>query len=539
MRHQARRTAVNENIATIWEAIADAMGERVAIRYGDRAETWAELDHNAERLATALTERGVHHGSLVAIDLWNCPENIETVYACFKLRAVPFNVNFRYRETELTYLLENSRADAIIFDPVLSERVTAAVAATGHHVAMIEKGPTASAPGAAAMEQLVADSAPAARIERGGDDELVIYTGGTTGRPKGVVWPHFVATNQGGLAERTAPLPEHVAALLAGEADRAHVLVIAPLMHATGMFGTIGTLTNGGEVVFCESRSLDADEILRLIERYRVTSFSVIGDAIARPILDALDRAAAAGRPYDLSSVNRIGNTGVIWSAAVKQGLLRHGRFVISDGIASTEGSGFARMESSGEDDIETGKFKLGEHARVVDENLVDVVPGSGQIGYLAATGLLPKGYLNDPEKSALTWPTIGGRRYSIPGDMATLEADGTVTLMGRGSEVINTGGEKVFVEEVEQAILTHPGVYDTLVVGLPDERWGTRVTAVVTTKPGQIVTERELIDHVGTQLADHKRPRQVVFVDAIPRSPTGKADRMTAKNLATADTVG
>ncbi len=212
---------------------------------------------------------------------------------------------------------------------------------------------------------------------------------------------------------------------------------------------------------------------------------------------------------------------------------MRHGHFVIADGVASTEGSGFASIESSNGDEIETAHFKLGANANVVDENLRDIVPGSGEIGFLATTGLLPKGYLNDPERTAKTWPTIDGKRYSMPGDMATLEADGTVVLMGRGSEVVNTGGEKVFVEEVEHVILTHPAVKDTLVVGLPDERWGSRVAAVVSLRSGQDVTERELIDHVKAELADYKQPRQVVFVGEIPRSPTGKADRPTARKMA------
>jgi fatty-acyl-CoA synthase len=290
--------------------------------------------------------------------------------------------------------------------------------------------------------------------------------------------------------------------------------------------------------VFYTSRSLNPDEILQLIGRHRITSFSVIGDAIAKPLLDALDKAAEEGHPYDLSSVRQIGNTGVIWSAAIKKGFLRHGEFTIRDAIASTEGSGFAVVESTNASEVETGRFKLGPNARVLDEDMHDILPGSGQVGYLATTGLLPKGYLNDPEKSARTWPIIDGVRYSMPGDMATIEEDGTVVLMGRGSEVVNTGGEKVFVEEVEQALLTHPAVRDTLVVGLPDERWGSRVTAVISLEANATVTEQEIVDHVGKQLADYKRPRQVVFVAEVPRSPTGKADRKTAKEMALASTV-
>jgi fatty-acyl-CoA synthase len=522
---------MNDNYATVWEALADAIGDRTAIIHGAIERTWSQFDERAARLAGALSDLGVGQGSFVAVDMWNCPENLEVLFAAFKLRAVPFNVNFRYRETELTYIFEDAKPAAVFFDPQLSDRIMGAAAQTDRPMHLISTGPLEAGPDTLCMEQLIEAHRPAKRIPRSGDDDVVIYTGGTTGYPKGVVWPHFGCMNQGSLVERTPPLAEHIANVVAGSQPRA--LVFPPLMHGTGFFGATLTLTDGGCVVFCESRSLNPPEILRLIGRHRIASFSVVGDAVAKPILDELDAAAAEGHPYDLSSVQYVGNTGVMWSAAVKKGFLRHGNFQVRDMIASTEGAGFAAAEASGGEAIETARFKLGVNARVVDENLRDIVPGSGQIGFLAASGILPKGYLNDPEKSARTWPTIDGRRYVIPGDMATIEEDGTVVLLGRGSEVINTGGEKVFVEEVEQAILSHPSTLDALVIGLPNERWGTQVTAVVSLRPGESLTEREVIDHVGATLADYKRPRQVVFVDEVPRSPTGKADRPAAKQLA------
>jgi 3-oxocholest-4-en-26-oate---CoA ligase len=521
---------VNENFATVWEAIADAVGDRTAVVQGERRLSWSELEARSARLAAGLAGLGVSQGSLVGIDLWNSPESLETMFAAFKLRAVPFNINYRYREAELVHLLEDSKAGTVVADVSLVERVQGAAKQLDHRVALVAVG-DGDAPGAEPYEDLIARHAGAARIPRTGHDELIVYTGGTTGQPKGVVWAHesLLRSPRRGAGEG---ITELVRAIKESE-DRPIALVVPPLMHIAGLLAAFGTLTGGGCVVLCSSRSFNADEILALIGEHRVRSFTMIGDAFARPILTALERAEADGRPYDLSSVETIGNTGVIWSAPLKRAFLRHGTFVIRDGLGATEGGGFAAVESRTEGDVETARFRLGPTARVIGEDGKDVVPGSGQVGYLAATGMLPKGYLNDPERTARTWPTIDGVRYSMPGDMATVETDGTVVLLGRGSEVVNTGGEKVFVEEVEQAILTFPSVQDVLVVGTPDERWGQRVTAVVSVKPGRALSEADLSEHVGTQLADYKRPRKVVVVDEVPRRPSGKADRAAAKQLA------
>jgi fatty-acyl-CoA synthase len=466
----------------------------------------------------------------VAIDLWNCPQNVETIFASFKLRAVPFNINYRFRENELVHMLTDSHAAVVVFDATLAERVLAAAERVDHDPVLVQVGGTEVAGGVLDFEVLIASHEPAPRIERDGDDELIIYTGGTTGYPKGVVWAHNMFGQQMLSQQEIETLADYAAYV--AEAERVG-LSISPLMHMTGFAVTIGTLNGGGGVVFCTSRSLDPDEILRLIGEYRIKNVMMIGDAFAKPILDALNRARAEGRPYDLSSVETVGNVGLMMSAPVKKGLLEHGSFLIRDGIGATEGGQFATIESKEGEEIETAKFKLGPSARVIGEDGKDVVPGSGQIGYLAAGGRLPKGYLNDPEKSEKTWPTIDGVRYSMPGDMATVEADGTITLLGRGSEVVNSGGEKIFVEEVEQAILTHSAVREVMVVGVPDDRFGSRVAAVVALEPGAELGYEQLREHVGSQLADHKRPRQVVFVDEVPRSPNGKNDRKRAKEIA------
>lgn len=527
-------TPTLDNFADTWELVADAAGERSAVIQGEATRSWHEFESRAARLAGALAGLGVGPGVTVAVNLRNSIESLEALFAAFKLRAVPFNVNFRFREKELTYLFSDARPRVVIFAQELAERVMPAIERSGGAAVPVEVRRGDGGGGAGeSYEALVASHDPAARIARSGDDEHLIYTGGTTGYPKGVVWAHAsllrVPTLDGVPVDTVEKFRR---AVIASEAGAAR-LVIPPLMHAAGFAMASGALTSGGTVVFCTAPRLDPDEVLRLVERHRVSGFSVIGDAIARPLLEAMDAAEAAGRPYDLSSVRTIMNTGGIWSAQVKRGILRHGHFTIVDSVSATEAGGFAIAEASDPSEIETARFRLGPNARVLDEDGKDVAPGSGESGVLATTGRLPKGYLNNPEKTAATWPTIDGVRYSMPGDLATVEADGSITLLGRGSEVINTGGEKVFAEEVETAILTHPGVRDALVVGLPDERWGSRVTAVVAVCSGGKLTAREVIDHVGKELADYKRPREVVFVEEIPRSPTGKADRPAAKRLA------
>lgn len=532
----------DQNLATIWETIADTVPEATAVVQGGTVRTWAEFEARAARLAGGLAEMGVGPGGRVAIDLYNSVEYLETVFAAFKLRAAPVNVNYRYRERELDYLFRDSAADAVVFHGSVADRVLATVAGLDRPIGLVEvPGGETPAPGVTSFEDLVAGSSPVERTVRSREDEFILYTGGTTGMPRGVVWSHAAVfgmehvgfTSRGLSVPRTS---EDLARIVIGlrEADEVPVtLVVSPLMHGTAMFTSMATFVLGGSAVLCTSRSLDPEEICRLVGTYKIRQLSIVGDAFAKPILTTLDEAVAAGRPYDLSSIERITSVGVTWSAEVKRGLLRHGDFLLVDNIASSEGAGFASMETGPGDAVDTARFKLGPTAKVVDADGNDVKPSSGELGFLAATGPMPKGYLNDPEKTAQTWRMIDGVRYAIPGDMATVDTDGTVVLFGRGSEVVNTGGEKVFVEEVEQAIATHPAVSDVIVVGVPDDQFGTRVAAVVQLRPGAELTGRDVIDHVGSQLADHKRPRQVIFVDEVARTPAGKPDRPWAKAIA------
>ncbi len=533
------------NLATLWEAVADTVPDALAVVQGGVRRTWRDLDRRASRLAGALQAAGVSAGSRVAIDCYNCPEYLETVFAAFKLRAAPVNLNYRYRSKELVPLLEDAGVSALVYHGALADRVREAADGLGRDLFLIEvtDGDAAPLPGASAFEAVIGAAPPASRQARSGDDEFLLYTGGTTGLPRGVRWRHraVFGMQQLQIGQRGLDVPTDAAELAAAVAqlhardDAPTALVVSPLMHGTAIFNSMGAFGLGGTVVLCTSRSLDPDEICRLIATYRIRQLSIVGDAFAKPILAALDDAEAAGTPYDLSSLERVTSVGVTWSGEVKQGLLRHADVVLVDGVAASEGGGFATAETRRGDPVVTGRFRLGPSAKVLREDGTEVTPGSGEVGYLAASGPLPDGYLNDPDKTARTWKTIGGVRYVVPGDMAKLDPDGTVVLLGRGSEVVNTGGEKVFVEEVEQAIATDPGVEDVLVVGVPDDRFGTRVAAVVQLAHGAHRTERAIVDHVGEQLADHKRPRQVVFVEAVPRTPAGKADRAGARAIAAA----
>ena len=538
--------AVDESIASVWEQVADAVPAATALVQGTRRLTWAELDERAARLAGALAARGVGPGGRVAVDLYNCIEYLEVVYAALKLRAVPINVNYRYQEGELVYLLDDAEADVVVLHGSLGERLVGAAPRLRRPIRLIEV--PAGAPmvdEAEEYETLLAACEPAPRIPRSGDDRLILYTGGTTGYPKGVVWRHEdvlgppIAVNGWLAFDLEIPAGAAAAAKLAAqvvaEGREPRSLPAAPLMHTTALFKSLATLLLGGCVVFATSRSLDADELCRLIGEERVVDLSIVGDAFARPILAALERARAEGRPYDLSSLRRIGSAGVVWSPEVKAGIARFAPQVsFTDILASTEGGPYAlAITRPGEDPLTT-RPRLTPNGRILDEEGSDVVPGSGRQGVLAASGPMPLGYLNDPERTARTWKVIDGVRHVISGDMATIDGDGNVTLLGRGSEVVNTGGEKVYVEEVEQVILTHPAVADAIVVGVPDARLGHRVVAVVARRPGATLSAQAVIDHVGTVLADHKRPRHVVLVEEVRRSPSGKADRSWAKAVAT-----
>jgi 3-oxocholest-4-en-26-oate---CoA ligase len=535
---------VRENFATVLETVADVRAGRIVVTHGDRSRTWRELDERASRLAGFLAGQGVGAEARVAIALYNGIEYLESVFAVLKLRAIPVNVNYRYQPEEMLHLFNDARVVAVIFDASLGARVARARAGapTVHTLVQVGDVPPPAA-GASDYDQVIDGTGPLARTHRGVDHWLM-YTGGTTGKPKGVLVSHawlYPVASANGFRIIGEPVPDSLDELravtrrLSERGDAMVCLPAPPLMHATGMYTTLGALLASGRVVYLTGRSYDPDELARTVGEQRVDTVSIVGDVFALPLADALDRAEQAGRPYDLSSLRRMLSVGVTWSARVKRRLLRHGDFVCRDLIAASEGGPFAVSETRRGDDAITARFTLMPGARIFDEEGRDVEPGSGQVGMLAAPADDEIGYLGDEAKTAQTFRTLGGSRWVVTGDLASLEANGSITFRGRGSRIINTGGEKVFAEEVEQVIIEHPGVRDALVVGLPDPRFGQRVAAVVAPATGGELTEDAVVAHVAGRLAGYKKPRRVVFVPAVRRSPSGKPDLRWAQDTAAA----
>jgi len=532
------------NLADVFEAVADAVPEGRALVQGDRVLTWRELDDRAARLAGALGALGLGPGSKVALYLHNCNEYEEASFAAFKLRGVHVNVNYRYLEDELAYLLDNSDAEVVFFHGALGEHVAAVRARLPglRAVVQVDDG-SPQIEGALRYEELVAGSEPMERIPRAGDDYWFLYTGGTTGMPKGVMWRHddlFAALGEALYVVLGEPVPRDPAAVGAAVARFAELgrtpvhLPASPLMHGTGGMTSMQAMFTGGTVVTLVGRHFDPDELWRAVERERVTQMAIVGDAFCKPMVRALDEAVARGEPYDLSSLLLVISSGVMWSAPVKAALMAHHPVLCLDSLGSSEGVGFANSTSAPGQEDETARFTIGPHTKVLTEDGEEVRPGSGERGMLALGGHIPAGYYKDPEKSAATFREIAGVRYSIPGDFATVEADGTITLLGRGSVSINSGGEKIYPEEVEEAVKALPGVHDCLVVGVPDDRFGEAVAAVVAPDEGTTI-DADAILAGSTHLARFKRPRHVVVVDAVRRGPNGKADYAWAKEKARA----
>jgi len=533
------------NFATAWEAISDEIPDADAIACGDRVFSWAEYEDRAARVAQALATAGVALGGNVGLCLYNGPEYSEAQFAAFKQRATPFNVNYRYTASELRSLLADADTEALFFDATIADAIGEIRTDLPDLKLLVQvRAPSSSAETpdwAVDYETLIASNEKAPRIERSPDDLWMLFTGGTTGNPKGVMWPHgnMIQTMKASYAGVKLEVPQNVPELLesvrqihaTGRTMRQ--LAAAPLMHGTSGITALTTHMMGGAVLTLEERSFSGRALFECVERHRASHLTIVGDAFSRPMLEALDEAKAKGEPFDLSSIFLILSSGVMWSAPIKQALLEHNpRMRLMDSLGSSEGVGFAAKLETKASTATTARFSLGEFTKVINDAGEEVKPGSGERGRLALGGYLPVGYYKDPKKSAETWPTIDGRRYSIPGDYATVEEDGTIVLLGRGSVCINSGGEKIYPEEVEEALKLDDAVMDCNVVGVPDERWGQAITAVVKLA-NPSVDDASLIAGVKTTLASYKAPKHIVRVETFLRSPNGKSDYRWATKTA------
>lgn len=530
------------NFADAWEAVAQESTLGECQVQGNRRVTWPMFDRRANGVARTLLDLGLTEQDKVAQYLQNGPEYLESVFAAFKAGLVPVNTNYRYLDDELVYLWDDSDAAAVVFHGTFAERVEQVRRRTPRVKCWLF---VADESGATCPEWAVPyeDAAAAGAAEptvapwgRSGDQLLLLYTGGTTGLPKGVMWRqddlfrHFCGGLEPRLGQRPADY-DYLRRLL--PTPRLVSLPTCPLMHGSGWFTQLIVLAGGGTTVTLVDRSLNASEILSTIEREGVNQLVIVGDAFARTILDALQ--AQPGR-HDLASLSMIVSGGAMFSESAKAQLLAAlPHSMIMDMLGSSEAPGMGQSVSTSATASGTAKFMPNITTKVVTEDGRLAVPGSGEIGRVLDGGIQPLGYYKDQAKTDATFIMFEGQRYSCPGDWATVEADGSLTLLGRGSVCINTGGEKVFPEEVEEALKLHTAVRDAVVVGVPDTRFGEAITGVVELEAGATVEATELVTHVKGLLAGYKAPKHIVIVDSIGRAPNGKVDYQQARSEAQA----
>jgi fatty-acyl-CoA synthase len=539
------------SLPEVHDAIAAARPEREAVVFRERRLTHAQLAERSRRLANALLARGlrVHRerGELagfesgqdhVALYLYNGPEYLEGMLGACRARAASINVNYRYVEEELFYLLDNCGARAVIYHAEFAPRIARLRAKLPKLELLIQVADDSGErllPGAVDYEALLAESSAAAPpISPSPDDLYILYTGGTTGMPKGVLWRQadiFAAALGGRRNDGSEFASREELVAHANSFPPLEALIGPPLMHGAAQWVTFQMWVNGATVLFpSENKRLDPDEFWSLAERERVTNISIVGDAFARPLLDQLAR-----KRYDLSALISIGSGGAPLSLANKREFLeRFPQARIYDGMGSSEGGSQAINVSSAQTGPSVGKFQVSRGSVVLAEDLSRVLPASdSSLGWLAVTGRVPLGYLGDAAKTARTFPVIDGVRYSVPGDRARHVAGGGIELLGRDSVCINSGGEKIFAEEVEHALKLHPDVFDAVVAGRPSERWGEEVIAVVALRSGAVADRKALLAAAEAHIARYKLPKAFVFVPSIQRSPSGKADYRWAREQA------
>lgn len=533
------------NIADLFEQVADECPGRPALVCGDQRVTYAALEARSNRLAHFLAGRGVGAGDHVGLYLYNGNEYLEAMMACFKLRAVPINVNYRYVQEELQYVLHNADLVACVhqrefvphIDEVRSELPTLKTFVYVDDDSDADPSRTDSV----AYEDAVASASPERDFpERADDDLFILYTGGTTGMPKGVMWPHkalfFAALGGAGHFHPDGPIssPDEIASrVFPGEMAG---MALAPLMHGACWWYACIMLLAGAKLVLNPHRSLEGEQVWDIVQKEKVNALSIVGDAMAIPLLDALE--ANPGR-WDLSSVFSVGSGGAVFSDAKQEEFRKHfPNVMITNAFGSSESGQMGRDSGQKKSESGLGNVERSEFMDVIidEEGEPRRHAMAGETGIFSRSGHIPVGYYNDPEKTARTFVEVDGKRWLLTGDAAKLEEDGgSITVFGRGSNCINSGGEKIFPEEVEQALKRHPRIIDALVIGTPSDRWGEQVTAVVSVREGEQISLADAQEEARKHVSGYKVPRELHVVPDVPRAPSGKPDYKTAKAMALA----
>ena len=534
---------MNLEFASVWEVISDIVQDNDVLICGDEVVIWKEYDEKSSKIATALTAAGLQANSKAGLYLNNSNEYLIAQNAIFKIGGIPINVNYRYVAEELIYLLDNSDSEAVFYHACYSNRIKEIASSLPNIKAWIEvsDGTESHFPDALKYEELLESSSPMDRIYRDPETIYMLYTGGTTGMPKGVMYKQgeFLVFLFRTLKAMGYDVPEDINNLeeqihnFKKDDTFIRSLIGCPLMHGTGMWlGAFLPLLLGGTAITSRNLGFDADQIWTQVEDTQTSNIVIVGDAFAKPMLDALNNASSQGKPYDLSSVKVIISSGVMWSEEVKNGLLEHHDMQLMDTMGSTEG-GMGSSVSTRDNPPKTAKFALNPGVVVIADDGEVLKPGTDKIGLIGTSGLVPVGYYKDEKKSAETFREVDGVRYSFPGDYAKLEEDGTITLLGRGSNCINSAGEKIYPEEVEEAIKRNNEVFDCLVVGVDDPKFGQKVVAVVSLEDSKEIDEDNLVNATRQFIAGYKLPKKVIFVDEVQRAPNGKANYKWAKNVA------
>ena len=526
------------NIADLFESVADAVPLRLALVERQTRLTYAELDERANRLAHELIRRGVAPGAFVGMLARNRIEWLEVMLGCFKARAVPVNLNYRYVAPELRYVAENADLEVLVYEQSFDELVTescSGLSCWDNRLVLADSSPWSPLSYEEALGAV--SSSREGLPQRSGDDRYVLYTGGTTGMPKGVLWRHedFFLGPLGGAARRGGSVEgaTDLARRVPDEAARQVVLVVPPLMHGTGQWSSLSAFLSGGTVVLYSDERFEPAAVWEYVERERITTLVIVGDVMGRPLADALTSGA---RSYDMSSLTVLISSGAPLTDGVRDELLAklHGIRILNRLGSSESGTvGVADGRVRGRSDSRAGLFKVSEETAVLDADLRPVGPGSQTVGKLARRGHIPIGYHKDPEGTLATFVVDpNGTRWVLPGDFASVLDDGIIIMLGRGSTTINSGGEKIFPHEVEAALKSHPDVSSAIVVGIPDERFGEVVAALVQPREGCAPTTEELREHCRAQVAGYKIPKVVGMVERIPLTAVGKPDHLAARKF-------